>query len=52
VAGGETNNTIEQFIANPDQAKDQGNYLKLSAESNGNFTVTNPRNNFSKTYKR
>jgi competence protein ComEC len=52
VAGGKDNNVNEQFIANPDQANDQGNYLKLSAESNGNFTVTNPRNNFSKAYKK
>jgi len=52
VAGGEANNAIEQFIANPDQAKDQGNFLVLSAHANGNFTVTNPRNRFSKTYKK
>jgi competence protein ComEC len=52
VAGGEANNAIEQFIANPDQAKDQGNFLVLSAQANGNFTVTNPRNKFSKSYKK
>ena len=52
VANGKDKNVGEQFIANPDQAHDQGNYLKLSAEANGNFTVTNSRNNFSKTYKR
>jgi beta-lactamase superfamily II metal-dependent hydrolase len=52
VAGGEANNVIEQFIANPDQAHDQGNFLVLSAQANGNFTVTNPRNKFSKTYKK
>ena len=34
----------------PDQAKDQGNFLVLSAQANGNFTVTNPRNKFSKKY--
>src|SRR6266576_1465576 len=34
VAGGKDNNVNEQFIANPDQGNDQGNYLKLSAESN------------------
>jgi competence protein ComEC len=52
VAGGADHNTSEQFIANPDEANDKGNYLKLSAESNGTFTVTNPRNDVSKTYKR
>jgi len=52
VANGKEKNAPEQFIANPDQASDKGNYLKLSAESNGTFTVTNSRNNFSKTYKR
>ncbi len=50
--GGADHNVGEQFIANPDEANDKGNYLKLSAESNGNFTVSNPRNGFSKTYKR
>jgi competence protein ComEC len=52
VSAGKLNNVSEQFIANPDQADDQGKWIKLSAESNGNFTVTNSRNNFSKTYKR
>ncbi len=52
VANGKEKNAPEQFIANPDKSNDQGNYLKLSAESNGTFTVTNSRNNFSKTYKR
>ena len=52
VAGGKDHNVAEQFIANPDQANDQGNWIKVSAEANGNFTVTNGRNNYSKTYKR
>jgi hypothetical protein len=52
VAGGKDNNVSEQFIANPDQASDQGNWIKLAAQADGNFTVTNGRNNFSKTYKR
>jgi competence protein ComEC len=51
-AGGADHNVDEKFIANPDESKDQGLYLKLSADSNGTFTVTNPRNNFSKTYKK
>ena len=52
VAGGKANNVDEQFIANPDQANDQGSWIKLSAEPNGTFSVTNSRNSFSKTYKR
>lgn len=52
VAGGADHNVNEQLIANPDQANDQGKYLKLSAESNGTFTVTNSRNGVTKTYKR
>jgi competence protein ComEC len=44
-------NTDEQMIANletTDQCK--GNWLKITVESNGKYTVTNGRNNFSKTY--
>jgi beta-lactamase superfamily II metal-dependent hydrolase len=52
VNGGKEHNVAEQFIANPDQANDQGKWIKLSAEPSGAFTVTNSRNNFSKTYKR
>jgi beta-lactamase superfamily II metal-dependent hydrolase len=51
VEGGEAHNVKEQFIANPDEKNDAGNYIKLSAEPDGTFTVTNSRNNFSKTYK-
>ena len=53
VAGGKEHNVDEKFVANLDQAPDHpGNYIKLSAESNGTFTVTNGRNQFSKTYKK
>jgi competence protein ComEC len=51
VNAGKLNNVGEQFIANL-ESDHQGKWIKLSAESNGNFTVTNSRNNFSKTYKR
>ncbi|MGE5568585.1 MAG: ComEC/Rec2 family competence protein [Rhodospirillales bacterium] len=44
-------NAPEQFIANPEE-NCQGHYIKLTAESDGTFTITNSRNNFSKTYKR
>ena len=54
VSAGKSHNVDEKFVANPDadQAKDEGHWLKLSAETDGSFTLTNGRNNFSKTYKR
>ncbi|MBI1789637.1 MAG: MBL fold metallo-hydrolase, partial [Acidobacteria bacterium] len=51
VAGGKENNAEEKFIANPDETC-QGQWIKVSAQSNGDFTVTNGRNGFSKTYKK
>jgi beta-lactamase superfamily II metal-dependent hydrolase len=51
IQGGAANNAAEEFIANPDPKDDPGNYIKVSAQSDGTFTVTNSRNNFSKTYK-
>jgi beta-lactamase superfamily II metal-dependent hydrolase len=48
--GGKEHNTPDPFIANPDEFC-EGKYLKLSAESNGNFTVLNSRNKFLKEYK-
>ncbi len=50
IAGGKENNSPEAFIANPDE-NCEGKWLKLSADATGAFTVTNPRNKFSKTYK-
>ncbi|MDQ6700267.1 MAG: MBL fold metallo-hydrolase, partial [Acidobacteriota bacterium] len=49
-AGGDTNNGSEQMIANPKEKPDSGNWLKLSADATGSFTVTNGRNGFSKKY--
>jgi competence protein ComEC len=44
-------NTSEERIANLEPtAQCQGHWLKVTVESNGRFTVTNSRNNFSKTY--
>jgi beta-lactamase superfamily II metal-dependent hydrolase len=50
MAGGKQNNAPEPFIANMEE-KCQGNWIKLSAESNGQFTVMNSRNGKTKTYK-
>jgi hypothetical protein len=49
-AGTEKTNTAPDFIANLADSPD-GKWIKVSAESNGTFTITNARNNFTKTYK-
>ncbi|MGH9657641.1 MAG: hypothetical protein ACRD96_03795 [Bryobacteraceae bacterium] len=51
LAAGPANNAAEPFIANMEE-NCQGHWLKVSAESNGAFTVTNGRNKHSKTYKK
>jgi competence protein ComEC len=43
-------NTDAEMIANPDSKSDAGNWIKLSAMPTGEFTVTNGRTGFSKTY--
>lgn len=48
---GPDNNAPEQFLANMKQQDCQGFSIKISARRDGSFTVTNLRNNFSKTYK-
>jgi hypothetical protein len=48
--GTKDTNPPDDFIANLEPA-DEYKSIKLSAESNGTFTVTNTRNGFSKTYK-
>jgi beta-lactamase superfamily II metal-dependent hydrolase len=50
VLGGKENNPPDDYIANLDQAC-QGKCLKISAQADGSFTVTNSRNGFEKTYK-
>jgi len=48
--GGKEHNVPDPFIANVDEHC-QGSYLKLTADSNGTFTVWNSRNKFQKVYK-
>jgi hypothetical protein len=48
---GEEFNAPEQFIANMQQQDCQGFAIKVSARRDGSFTITNLRNDFSKTYK-
>ena len=52
VSGGEDHNPPADFIANPnpDPSQDQNKMIKVSAQPDGAFTITNTRNNFSRTY--
>jgi competence protein ComEC len=51
VSGGKETNVPDMFIANLGEgADDKGDYLKLSANADGSFTVFNSRNKYSKTY--
>jgi hypothetical protein len=50
IAGGDKANVKADYIANIEGSPD-GKVIKVSVEQNGTFTVTNTRNNFSKTYK-
>jgi len=50
VAGAKEHNVPDSFIANIDE-QCTGQYLKLTAEGNGSFTVWNQRNKFEKVYK-
>ena len=51
VEGGKEHNMPDSFIANVDEVGDAGSYIKVSAESDGSFTVTNSRNKFHKDYR-
>ena len=48
--GGSQHNTAPEYIANL-QGTDPGNYFKLTAYRNGEFTVLNSRTNEAKTYQ-
>ena len=48
-ANGSEHNTTDPFIANVNET-DTGNYLKVTANEDGWFTVYNPRNKYSKEY--
>lgn len=49
IAAGKEGNVPDSFIANLEE-NDEGFGIKVSAESNGAFTVTNQRNKFEKKY--
>ena len=48
--GGKDHNVPDSFIANVDE-HDSGEYIKLTAQADGSFTLYNSRNKFQKTYK-
>jgi beta-lactamase superfamily II metal-dependent hydrolase len=48
--GGAEHNTAAEYIANLSGGVDQGNYLKLTASPDGDFSVFNPRTQQSKSY--
>jgi competence protein ComEC len=48
--GGKEHNVADPFIANVDE-QCMGQYIKLTADANGSFTVWNQRNKFEKIYK-
>jgi competence protein ComEC len=45
VEGGAEHNVPEQFIANPDEKKDEGKDIKVRAFRDGRFEIRNSRNN-------
>ncbi len=49
VAGGKDHNVGESMIANPDERA--AHYIKISAQRDGSFTVTNSRNQLTKRYQ-
>lgn len=50
MAGGKDANVPDTMIANVDE-RCQGVHPKVSASEDGSFTVTNPRNKYTKTYR-
>jgi competence protein ComEC len=50
VEGGSEHNVSEKFIANPDEKKDAGHYIRVRAFRSGEFEVWNSRNNQHVTY--
>ncbi len=49
IEGGAEHNTRDSYVANVDE-NCEGKYLKLSAQSDGSFTVYNSRNKFEHSY--
>jgi competence protein ComEC len=52
VNGGKEHNVAQPFIANPDEKADAGDYIEVTAEPDGTFTVINERNKYRKIYSK
>jgi len=52
VDGGKDHNGPEALIANVDEKGDGGDWIRVSADSNGTMTVFNSRNKYEKTYSK
>jgi hypothetical protein len=50
VPAGAEGNPSGQFVANMDEQNCPGNYLKLSAKTDGSFAIYNPRTKDTKNY--
>jgi hypothetical protein len=51
VSGGEAgHNSADDFIANVGGRNDRARFIKLSAHADGSFTMSNSRNQFTKSY--
>ncbi len=50
VDSGKDHNVPEAMIANVDEKNDNGDWLRVTADSNGDMTVYNSRNKYEKTY--
>lgn len=51
IEGAKEHNVPDSFIVSLDEIGDAAGYIKLSAESDGSFTVTNSRNKYRKEYR-
>jgi beta-lactamase superfamily II metal-dependent hydrolase len=52
VDAGKDHTVAEEFIANPDEKNDVGNFIRARAKPDGSFTVFNTRNHEEKSYKK
>jgi hypothetical protein len=51
IAGGKERNSADMFVANLDEVC-EGKGLKLTAQKDGSFTISNSRNKYEKSYKK
>jgi beta-lactamase superfamily II metal-dependent hydrolase len=52
LASDKAHNTSDDMIANSEASTEcKGNWIKVDVQANGNYSITNGRNHFTKTYK-